>query len=165
MGTQLSLFRTFVRVKTLLPSPAIIPNRDSNECTLQELWVRVRAQYFPVTPELDEFRVCWSPRRQKRVLASCFLSKKLIRVAREMGEPRGAEYLEPLLYHEMCHAYLGVSGELGKKRWSFHGKEFRELEKRHPGCTELNQWIKTGGWSKAVRSARSREAWKRRKVA
>jgi hypothetical protein len=56
----------------------------------------------------------------------------------------------------MCHAALGkgVERKNGKRLW--HGPEFRALEARHPKSAELDGWIKSGGWRRAVRSDRSR---------
>lgn len=124
---------------------------------LEVLWLALRQRYFPDRPEIDHYRVVWSGRSQKRVLATCFPTKRLVKVARELREPLYDEWLEPLLYHEMCHAYLGkVANANGRRMW--HGPEFRALEARHPGTARLNRWMNNGGWAGAVRRDRARRA-------
>ena len=114
---------------------------------LKALWCVIRKKYFPDRPDIDNYIVYWSSRRQIRTLASCNIEDKRIAVAKELNYPEQKKWLEPLLYHEMCHSYLGhsVAGSRGKRgRW--HGKEFRDLEARHPGCKALDEWIRAGGW-------------------
>jgi hypothetical protein len=83
-------------------------------------------------------------------------------VARELFEPAACRWIAPVIYHELCHAVLGDSivTASGKRAW--HGREFRELEARHPDIAALDLWIKSGGWAMAVRSARTRASWARR---
>lgn len=142
-------------------------SRASNELsdpTLVALWLDLRREYFPERPDIDSYRIVWSERGQKRVLATCFPMKKTVKVARELRDPVHAEWLRPLLYHEMCHAYLGkVANANGRMMW--HGPEFRALERRHPESARLDRWIKSGGWSKAVRSDRARRAAAKRRSA
>lgn len=129
----------------------------ANDPHLHALWLDLRRAYFPERPDIDGYTVGWSSRGQKRVLATCFPTKLVVKVARELQDPAHAEWLAPLLYHEMCHAYLGkVAHANGRLMW--HGPEFRALERRHPESPKLDRWIKTGGWSKAVRSDRARRA-------
>jgi hypothetical protein len=127
----------------------------STDPALLAVWTTVRREYFPTLPELDSYTVAWSPRRQRRTLASCHVRKKVVRVAKELRDPLFTQYLPALLYHEMCHAALGedVGYHRGKRAW--HGPRFRTLEQRHPGIRELDAWIKSGGWSYAVRRARA----------
>ena len=124
---------------------------------LTDLWNAIRDQYFPDCRVLEEYVVGWSRRRQRRTLATCEVRRKYVRVAKEMRDPLFGVYLAPLLYHEMCHAVLGedVGYYRGKRAW--HGPRFKALERRHPGIPELDAWIKSGGWSYAVRRSRSLE--------
>lgn len=141
------------------PSPFIPPA----EIDLKKIWNDLQQQYFPERSDLSSYRVIWSARRQKRTLASCNIRKLQINVAREMSLSQCRYLLEPLIYHEMCHAVLGDKvGRAGSKRL-WHGPQFRALEMRHPGITTLDNWIKSGGWSKAVRSFRSSEYQRARK--
>ena len=123
---------------------------------LYPLWCSVRQEYFPERPDLDTYELSWSKRRQKRTLASCNLLSRRVVVAREMFHEKCSPYMHALLYHEMCHAYLGKEVPRNGRRRAWHGKAFRDLERRHPGIKELDQWIKSGGWSSAVRSERAR---------
>lgn len=126
---------------------------------LKSIWLDLRQTYFPELQALDSFCVAWSRRRQKRTLASCHLKKQVVLVAKELNYPWHEQWLEPLIYHELCHAALGDKiAKFGKRR-AWHGKEFKILEARHPQIRSLNQWIKSGGWSKAVRSDRARRRW------
>ena len=112
---------------------------------------------------MTDYRVLWSKRRQKRTLAACHIEKRKVVVAKELCHPKWERWLDPLLYHEMCHAVIGEKPEIrnGKRLW--HGPQFRALERRHPGIQEFDRWIREGGWLSAVRSARSREYHARKK--
>ena len=130
-----------------------------NEATeLKCLWIKIRQNYFHERPDLDLYKVCWSSRRQKRVLGSCNIHRHLVRIATELRHDSVKEWLDPLLYHEMCHAVLGVSVRSVSRRRAWHGTEFKRLEHRHPKTSALDLWIKTGGWRDAVRRDRARRA-------
>lgn len=138
-----------------------------NQHILYDVWGKLHLAYFP-TYKLNQYKLTWSNRRQKRTLASCNVRKKIVRVANELNYPEHQKWLAPLLYHEMCHAVmaedLGNLNEIHKKiRW--HGKDFKKLEMQHPKELEFKLWIKQGGWNKAIRSSRSKEWWKKVKNA
>jgi len=140
-----------------------VPPSQSDEALIL-IWKKLQAKFFPNRNELSEYRVVWSTRRQKRTLASCNLDKKRVTVAKELRHIDYYQWLEPLLYHEMCHAVIGkgVARFKGKRAW--HGVEFRELERRHPGISALDDWIKAGGWLRAIRAERARDAHFKRKL-
>lgn len=126
---------------------------------LMTVWRNLRNEFFPDHKEIDEYTVTWSARPQKRVLASCNIRRRKIVVAREMFQPSASRWIAPVLYHEMCHAVIGEGVHLsqsGKRLW--HGKQFRQLEARHPDIAAMNTWISTGGWAMAVRSYRAQLA-------
>lgn len=126
---------------------------------LKNLWRELRLAYFPDRPDLDRYVISWSSRRQRRVLGSCSVERAQVRIARELDHPECADWLSPLIYHEMCHAALGQAvGRYrgGKRAW--HGPEFRKLERRHPNIAGLDRWIREGGWARAVRVDRARSA-------
>lgn len=140
------------------------PNKTyASDPFLKDIWTQVRREFFPHRLDLDDYAVSWSKRNQKRTLASCNIELKKINVARELNHPPHFKWLAPLLYHEMCHAYLehNVSQQNGKFAW--HGKEFRTLEALHPEMIAFDTWVKNGGWATAVRSHRSRVAHAKRK--
>ncbi len=119
---------------------------------LRELWEKIRREYFPELPELDDYHVFWSRRNHRSTLASCNITRRRVGVAGVLAAIEYTPYLEPLLYHEMCHAALGKPKQVNGRR-IYHGREFRALERRHPDIQLLNQWIKNGGWHKAVRTS------------
>jgi hypothetical protein len=127
------------------------------------IWATLHQQYFPDHEILAEYNLSWSTRPQKRVLASCDIIGKRVRVARELARPEYGRYLPPLLYHEMCHAVIGreVETRNGARLW--HGPRFRELESNHPDSLMLQAWITEGGWATAVRRDRAFAAASRRK--
>lgn len=131
---------------------------ELSDTALHTSWVQLIREYFPEREDLISYTVVWSKRRQKRVLGSCALIKRKVTVARELNYPDHQQWLAPLLYHELCHAVLGdsVRAQCGRRAW--HGTEFRNLESRHPLSVDLDLWIKSGGWRKAVRSDRSKRA-------
>jgi hypothetical protein len=138
------------------------PRGKSDEFLLS-LWINLRREFFPEHPHVDDYTVTWSPRAQKRVLASCNIRRRRVVVAQELFEPSATRWLAPVLYHEMCHAVIGEGVHLsqsGKRLW--HGAQFRKLESRHPDIKAMNLWIATGGWAMAVRSHRARRAWRER---
>lgn len=131
-----------------------------SDSELLKMWISLRNEYFPDREDLDTYLVYWSVRRQKRVLASCNFRRKKVSVAKELRDPLHHEWLSPLLYHEMCHAVIGenITISNGKRRW--HGKMFKELEKKHPKMKEFEGWIKGGGWRYAVRRNRALKKYK-----
>ncbi|MGA1192680.1 MAG: SprT-like domain-containing protein [Bdellovibrionota bacterium] len=131
---------------------------------LARIWESLIVEYFPNEPRLREYRVIWSKRRQLRTLASCNIDSLRVRVAQELDHPSYHCWLAPLLYHEMCHAVLGDSVRQKGEKARWHGPEFRALEKRHSEIPGLDQWIRSGGWSSAVRSHRAREAHAKRRA-
>lgn len=140
---------------SLRPKRPIVRPVES-EPILSTMWKEIRAKYFPDRPDIDEYSIVWSTRRQKRTLASCNVRTKKVNVARELANPKLQEWLDPLLYHEMCHAIIGIPGANARGRRQIHGREFRSLERKHPRIRDLDHWIKTGGWLSAVRSDRAR---------
>jgi predicted SprT family Zn-dependent metalloprotease len=156
LKSELPEFARAKKRKQGLRAPIVVeePSRG-----LQERWQQLAAIWFPQNQELLAYRVYWSKRSQKRTLASCNIDRQKVIVARELNYPNLETWLEPLLYHEMCHAVLGRSiyKKYGRSPW--HGKEFRELEARHPEIASLNQWIKTRGWERAVRSDRAKRRY------
>lgn len=132
--------------------------RETNhpQFCLIETWAKLVLKFFPERSDLYEYSIKWSNRRQKRTLATCNIKLKRVKVAKELKNPEHWHILEALIYHEMCHAVLGFSIKktVGKTPW--HGKEFKQLEARHPGIAQLNSWIKQGGWRRAVRQDRSK---------
>lgn len=130
---------------------------------LTAIWRNLVQRYFPQCGHLHDYELYWSPRQQRRVLASCCPARKRINVAKELNDPRWHEFLEPLLYHELCHAVIGENGSSTSGKWRWHGRQFRELESRHPDIQKLNAWIEGGGWNRAVRSSRAKVAWAKRR--
>ncbi len=124
-------------------------NKISEDPDLKIIWNKLIDQYFNADPELKKYKVVWSGRSQKRVLASCNIYSKVVRVAPAMKFGDAPLFIEPLLYHELCHAVVGFI-TVGRKR-VFHSRQFRAQEARHPQIELLNQWIKLGGWTKSVR--------------
>jgi len=134
-----------------------------SDSKLASIWAELIHQFFPERTELLAYTVAWSTRRQRRTLASCNLRRKLVNVALELNRPDCDQWLNPLLFHELCHAVLGenIGRESGRRAW--HGREFRELERRHPQIKALDLWIKQGGWKHVVRSNRAQQAAKARR--
>lgn len=128
--------------------------KNFKQFELEELWSNLRQQYFPENPKLNQYRIIFSKRHQTRCLASCDVYSQTVRVAKAMKHPEALIHLEALLYHEMCHAHLGKPRVVNGRR-IMHGRDFKELEKRHPQIKRLDLWIKSGGWSKVVRETRT----------
>jgi hypothetical protein len=124
------------------------------------IWHKLRINWFPHCEELANYKVAWSSRRQKRTLASCNVRLMRVTVARELNHEPVKVWLEPILYHEMCHAVLKSRLSPGGRRM-WHDAEFRSLESKHPLIPAMNQWIQSGGWFRAVLSERSRSFWRK----
>jgi hypothetical protein len=159
--------RWVTRVKRLLAGPGVRTRNLSpkkhpirpgpSDAELKHIWIELRKTWFPDLIELDRFSVNWSKRRQKRTLASCQPKRTRVVVARELSGEENRGWLEPLLYHEMCHAALGESLRRERGRTPWHGREFKRLEQQHPQTKALQRWIKEGGWLHAIRSARAKQ--------
>ncbi len=131
----------------------LAPSQKTNYVTptpdIKKLWVNLRQVYFPTRTDLDFYKVEWATRKRVRLLAKCDLKKKVVTVASPMRQSQCHGLLEPLLFHEMCHAVLGEP-KIINGRAIYHGKDFKALEQRHPKIRHLDHWIKNGGWDKAV---------------
>jgi hypothetical protein len=144
------------RISRPKPARRISPE-TAQTVSLVESWKSLQQRYFPDRLDLLDYQLCWSKQVQTRCLASCSTEKRRILVANAFRDFDTGDFLEPLLYHEMCHAVLGKP-RVGKKgRRILHGREFKELEKRHPKIPALDAWIEEGGWSKLVRKAKRRK--------
>jgi len=126
-------------------------DKDATPVSLEEIWRKIRADYFPDRDDLDRYQLHWSNRRQTRSLATCSVAKLRVDVAAALNSSQLLPVLEPLLYHEMCHAYLGEPRVVRGRR-VMHGKEFKQLERRHPKISFLDNWIENGGWDEAVKA-------------
>ena len=113
--------------------PARKTTTQASAAELIEVWQTLCSQWFPDRSDLLEYQIQWSTRPQKRTLASCNPYRRQVWVARELQPPQFAEYLPALIYHEMCHAYLGTDVRQANGRRAWHGREFKALERRHPG--------------------------------
>lgn len=160
---QLSLFNIFKKSPPPLKKKRLARKTRVDDQKLKLIWLSLCRQYFPLNSKLEAYNVYWSKRPQLRTLATCHYETNKVIVARELNYPEHDSWLEPLLYHEMCHAVLGGIKHEGSTKYSWHGKEFRELEAKHPKIKALDHWMKSGGWAKAVRSDRSKRAWAARK--
>ena len=153
---QISFLTSLFFKKKRAPKIAL-PN--ASDPLLLATWQKVRLEFFPDRIDLDDVEIHWSRRRQKRVLASVSIRQKKVRVASELNHEEHHIWLEPLLYHEMCHAVLGENIPVRNRKRQWHGKEFKALEQLHPKMQLFESWIKAGGWARAVRSARSKSMW------
>lgn len=158
---QLDLFSYFPKLRPVrrrnptYRRRTVIVRQDQR---LREIWDQLHREFFPEHQHLATYTIAWSSRRQKRVLATCFPTKLIVKVAAELYDDSYHEWLAPLLYHEMCHAVLGIQRTPCGRKHIWHGAEFRALERRHPKISALDAWIKSGGWSQAVRRDRGRRA-------
>lgn len=125
-------------------------SEKSSVLCLRKEWLRIRQTYFPSRSDIDDYDLLWAKRKQTRCLASCDYVKRKVTVAKQMAEPEARTYLEPLLYHEMCHAIIGVPPEKNGRR-QIHGRDFKKLERRHPQIQALDAWINSGGWQRVTR--------------
>ncbi|HMO17926.1 MAG TPA: SprT-like domain-containing protein [Oligoflexia bacterium] len=141
--------------------PATIrKNKKSNRTLLSDpqlklIWDSLAHSYFPELSYLNNYQIQWSGRIQTRCLASCNIEKQIVRVAGAMKLEESKPFLDALIYHELCHAVAGIRVERGRRR--IHTREFKALEKLHPGITALDQWIHDGGWVKAVKHHKALE--------
>lgn len=124
---------------------------------LKDIWLRLRHEYFPEQTEIDNYDVKWSDRNQKSLLASCNIAKAKVKVAKALDHYSCKEIIEPLLFHEMCHAALGEP-KVVRGRRIMHGRDFKALERKHPKIPLLNAWIRDGFWDKAVRRYRRQKS-------
>lgn len=151
--------------RPLEPKPRAPKSRATTKTDphLGIIWSQLQREFFPGRTDISDYAVAWSTRSHRRTLATCNLHRRLVTVARELLPAQYHRVLPPLLYHEMCHAIIGKDVAQTKRGRAWHGKQFRDLERRHPEIKWLNEWIKSGGWSTAIRSDRSKRAWARRR--
>jgi predicted SprT family Zn-dependent metalloprotease len=98
-------------------------------------------------PELPYIEVVWGKIGKKGAqktirLASFWPSKKEVRVHPYVMDDRVPKvYLQFLLYHELCHAYLMLSGQA--KDGEHHGPDFYALEDQMKDVEQARTWEKT----------------------
>jgi hypothetical protein len=155
MAIGSGIFNNFSGSFDFRPSSKTVRARKSDK-SLFAIWSNLQRNFFSHRVDLLEYEVIWSSRRQKRVLASITYRDKRVRVARELNHPDYVELLQPLLYHEMCHAVIGDGVEKIRGNRLWHGPKFKALESLHPASKALDHWIKSGGWLKAIRRDRAR---------
>ncbi len=150
---QLSL--NFQNTVTALKT-AVVPGSERlsapdphSSADLAEIWNRLVDEYFPEQEILKSYKLLWATKIQTRCLASCNIDKKIVRVAPSMKLYEARYFLEPLLYHELCHAVEGIKVVNGRRK--IHTREFKALERRHPKIPLLDLWIQNGGWNQVVR--------------
>lgn len=132
------------------------PLMRKSDPLLHAKWVSLINDYFPDRQDLCDYVVAWARRRQKRTLGSCNVVARRVNIAKELQYEEFYSWAEPVLYHELCHAVLGKDLIAYKGRRAWHGAEFKALEIRHPQTKALSQWMRNGGWLRAVRSHRAR---------
>ena len=156
---QLSFFSLFRKT-----SPRVnLDFQTESDSLLYPIWCDLQEEYFPSLRRIQDYRLEWSKRNQLRTLATCHIDKKKVIVARELNTTECQCWLPPLLYHEMCHAVIGRKLSRDRRKHIWHGPEFRALEAAHPEMAAFNAWVKDGGWQKAIRSHRARQAHQRRR--
>lgn len=138
------------KIEVAVPTPV-------SDDLLLNIWKALIQSYFPEDLHLHEYTVVWGRRRQKRVLASCNQRRRQVLVAQIFSRVEYQCWLEPLLYHEMCHAVLKDQVERRGRKRLWHGPSFKRLEQRHPQIPELDRWIKSGGWVEAYRQSARRK--------
>lgn len=130
--------------------------RPPDDPALSEIWFKLQQGYFPEVQTLNSYQIVWSTRKHRNTLASCNVELRRVSVAAAMKHPPSNIHLEALLYHEMCHAVLGRP-KVVRGRRQVHGRDFKSLERRHPGIPALDSWVKSGGWHAEVRSFNRRK--------
>lgn len=126
---------------------------------LEDTWRCLAAEFFPGNFDLlISYTVRWASRPQVTTLASCNVERRRVLVAPAMRMDVCKPHLPALLYHEMCHAVLGIP-EVVNGRRRVHTRDFRLLEARHPGIKSMDRWIKCGEWRAAAKLHRRR--WNR----
>ena len=148
-ATQLNFL--FEAISSLIKPKAAPVELFDDSLTPKEIWIDLVRKHFQERVDLNSYKVVWSNRSQKRVLASCNIEKKIVRVAPAMRLAESQPYLEALIYHELCHAVVGIGIKNGRR--DIHSKSFKELENQHPGIKLLDIWIKQGGWVNAVKKS------------
>jgi predicted metal-dependent hydrolase len=100
-------------------------------------------EFFPTLPAI---KLIWGKHgkygKQKSIrLASFWPRKKEIIIHPFLNEnPIPLFYIEYLIFHELCHAYLIFTGKAINAKQ--HGPEFSELENQFPQIEKAMQWEK-----------------------
>lgn len=117
----------------------------SDEHPYQQLLNQLKHEHFPKLPPL---KLLWGKEgkkgEQKTIrLASYWAKRKEIRLHPYLGMEGVPEYyLQYLLFHELCHAYLVMSGQA--KDGEHHGPDFMKLEKKFPLLHQAIEWEEFG---------------------
>jgi len=111
----------------------------------QSILDELRSQHFPSLAPLKLVRGKEGKKGSQKTirLASYWAKRKEIRL-HPFIEIEGMPdfYLQYLLYHELCHAWLVMSGQA--KDGEHHGPDFMTLEKKFPQLHQAIEWEDQG---------------------
>lgn len=97
--------------------------------TFDELFESVNRDCFG--GKLPKPTIVWSARRARKQMGAYNYQTDTLSINPVLNEPDTPRYaLEFLLFHELLHKALGFTVQ--NNRRSFHGKEFKQYEQRHP---------------------------------
>lgn len=107
--------------------------------SLDESFDRINRSYFE--GQLARPKLCWSPKRSRRILGSYTPEDDRLIVSRVFDAEHVPLFvLDYLMYHELLHKYLGIGRRQDGKR-CMHGARFRALEKRFDRFEEAQTFL------------------------
>ncbi len=110
---------------------------------LQGILDQLCREHFPQLPYIEVVggRVGKKAPQKSIRLASFWPSRKEVRIHPYVMDERVPKiFHQYLIYHELCHAWLMLSGKA--KSGQHHGVEFYELEGKMPGIDQAKTWEK-----------------------
>lgn len=138
-------YRRYVQ-ENILPGAPIRHRQPSSKYTakgrhydLNEIFQALNRQYF--NDQLQRPVLGWSLQKSYRRLGFYSSERNLLVISRifdSSSVPRTV--IDFLMYHEMLHLHFPTQTQNGRRR--IHHAQFRRCERRFPGYTEIQNWIR-----------------------
>lgn len=114
------------------------PNSKGEFYDLEEIFENVNRTYF--NNAIPKPIIRWSPRKTKKRLGYCNLTRSVITVSRSLDDKRVPRYvLDYVMYHELLHIKHQFSNRNGKN--FVHTKEFRKDERKFKNFEKAQKWL------------------------
>ncbi len=117
--------------------------KNSSQTVFEMNYQNILKDFFPTLPKIS---LEWGKRgkhgQQKSIRLASFWphKKRIVLHPFLMDSSIPIFYIEYLIFHELCHAYLIFTGKAADTK--HHGPEFIELETKYPHIKKAIQWEK-----------------------
>lgn len=111
---------------------------------LEEIFNALNREFFQEKLRISQ--IGWSARAATTILGHHDPAHETIVINRVLDSPKVPRgVVESVVYHEMLHIVFPI--ERDHHRRVIHSSRFREMERKFPGYTEAQRFLKSEGWA------------------